>query len=236
MKNGIKISIILGIAASFVPAHPMKELTDDTQVPTQKYHAKSLHVESDWSGAGYWYSLVALAGSGNIILEGLKEKSYQGDRRIANIMKSLGVMSHFQNEGVLLTKTKPVSYFEYNFSDCPDLVQTVAVICAANEIKAVFRGIESLRIKETDRISALQNELSKIGAQLTEQGNGTWHLIPATNLSKDSTIEIKTYEDHRMAMAFAPLVTRTNLIIENPDVVIKSYPNFWNDLHKAGIN
>jgi 3-phosphoshikimate 1-carboxyvinyltransferase len=151
-------------------------------------------------------------------------------------MKSLGVMSHFQNEGVLLTKTNPVSYFEYNFSDCPDLVQTVAVICAASTIKAVFTGLESLRIKETDRISALQNELSKIGAQLTEQSKGTWHLIPATTLSKDSTIEINTYDDHRMAMAFAPLVTRTNLIIENPDVVIKSYPNFWKDLHKAGIN
>jgi 3-phosphoshikimate 1-carboxyvinyltransferase len=203
----------------------------------QQYKPIHFKVESDWSGASYWYSFIALCQKGSLHLEGLKKDSLQGDRAIAEIMSRLGVKSTFNEKGVLLEKSAHENEISLDFAGCPDLAQTVAVACAAKGISCRMTGLESLRIKETDRIFALQNELAKIGARLDEESPGVWSLIPG-NLDKlpGSPITIKTYEDHRMAMAFAPLATMTDLIIKDPNVVQKSYPGFWDDMRKAGFS
>jgi 3-phosphoshikimate 1-carboxyvinyltransferase len=203
----------------------------------QQYKPIHFKVESDWSGASYWYSFIALCRKGSLHLEGLKKDSLQGDRAIAEIMSRLGVKSTFNEKGVLLEKSAHENEISLDFAGCPDLAQTVAVACAAKGISCRMTGLESLRIKETDRIFALQNELAKIGARLDEESPGVWSLIPG-NLDKlpGSPITIKTYEDHRMAMAFAPLATMTDLIIKDPNVVQKSYPGFWDDMRKAGFS
>jgi len=204
-------------------------------IKPSQYQPKSFSVESDWSGASYWFGIVALAQKAEILLLGLKSDSLQGDSKIMEIMQFLGVKSEFTPTGLLLTKQNSESKFTYDFSNCPDLAQTVAVVCAAKGIQAEFTGLESLRIKETDRILALQNELAKIGATLQEKGS-KWTLIPAMNLkSKKDTISIETYDDHRMAMAFAPLAALMDLEIRNPSVVDKSYPSFWNHMKLAGF-
>ena len=207
----------------------------EIEVPNQLYRANHYSVESDWSGASYWYSLLALAKDGRLKLSGLKQHSFQGDQVIVDIMKQLGVASEFDNDGVLIKKTSHQKEFQYNFSDCPDLVQTVAVVCAVKGIKGKLSGLKSLRIKETDRILALQRELAKIGAGLDEISDDTWLIKPVKNPDQlPGDIRISTYEDHRMAMAFAPLGILTKLIIDDPFVVNKSYPRFWNEFEKAG--
>jgi len=198
------------------------------------YGSGSYTIESDWSGASYWYSLVALADSAEIKLLGLRRDSFQGDQAIAEIIGNLGVETAYESDGVRLMKQDSVQDFTYNFSDCPDLAQTVAVACAAKGVHCIMTGLESLRIKETDRIAALQNELGKMGAELQEE-NGRWTLVPVQNEAPYDDLVIETYDDHRMAMAFAPLVMQSPLTIENPDVVQKSYPRFWNDLRKAEV-
>ncbi len=202
-------------------------------IAPQPYRAGEYTIEADWSGASYWYSLVALAAAAQVKLTGLRKDSFQGDRVVVDIMDQLGVASAFETDGVLLTKKEAVDTFQCDFSHCPDLAQTVAVVCAAKGIPCAMSGLESLRIKETDRIAALQQELAKIGATLREKLH--WELLPTQNFSYPSSLFFKTYEDHRMAMALAPLATRTNLVIEEPDVVKKSYPGYWRDLQKAGV-
>ncbi|MTI29380.1 3-phosphoshikimate 1-carboxyvinyltransferase, partial [Xanthovirga aplysinae] len=205
-------------------------------ISPQSYQPTTYRIESDWSGASYWYSFVALAEDAEIKLLGLRKDSYQGDIAIARIMQQLGVESIFDKEGVLLRKKDSLNSTSIDFSDCPDLAQTVAVICAANSIRCEMRGLESLRIKETDRILALQNELAKIGATLIENEPGLWELIPAESFHLPEDLKISTYEDHRMAMAFAPLATKGDIIIEEPDVVNKSYPGFWEHMKLVGFS
>jgi len=202
-------------------------------IAPQEYKKHDYEIEADWSGASYWYAMVALAEEGEVKLLGLRESSLQGDWQIAPIMDKLGVASVFHSGGVLLTKKESVDNIAIDFKAYPDLAQTIAVICAAKGVKATFTGLESLRIKETDRIAALQHELQKFGAKLTET-NSTWDLIPATD-EFPGHINVKTYDDHRMAMAFAPLVMLGDVTIEDPGVVNKSYPGFWDDLQKAGV-
>lgn len=206
------------------------------QIKPQKYQQVDYRIESDWSGASYWYSFIALCNSGKVHLSGLKSSSLQGDRAIAEIMSELGVSSYFDEQGVWIEKKNVKVDLNYDFTHCPDLAQTVIVACTTKGIKATFSGLESLRIKETDRILALQNELAKIGARLEEEETGKWILSPGHQLPLKEAITIKTYDDHRMAMAFAPLATMTDLIIEFPDVVKKSYPGFWDDMKKAGFS
>jgi 3-phosphoshikimate 1-carboxyvinyltransferase len=203
----------------------------------QQYQPVNFKIESDWSGASYWYSMIALGQKGSLYLNGLKKDSLQGDRVIADMMSRIGVQSTFEEKGILLNKSVHKEVLSLDFADCPDLAQTVAVVCAAKGILCRMTGIESLRIKETDRIFALQNELAKIGARLDENAPGVWSLIPGDlrNLSK-APVTIKTYEDHRMAMAFAPLATLVDLKIEDPEVVKKSYPGFWDDMASAGFS
>src|SRR5690606_33301552 len=135
--------------------------------------------------------------------------------------------------GVRLSKGAGDSSIEWDFTHCPDLAQTVAVVCAAKNIRGRFTGLESLRIKETDRIAALQNELRKIGADLVEGDKFGWILKPTTALPAKAVFA--TYKDHRMAMAFAPLATLMDVEVEKPEVVRKSYPNFWNDVRSVGF-
>lgn len=199
------------------------------------YHQGDYAVESDWSGASYWLSIASQAPERSIKLLGLREDSLQGDKEIIRIMEYLGVNSHFDATGLVVQGGGAQQDFEYDFQHCPDLAQTVAVACALNGVRCVMTGLHSLRIKETDRIAALQQELSKLGAQLIEEGD-TWTLLPpATQGYRNQTITIHTYEDHRMAMAFAPIALHTELIIEDPVVVHKSYPRYWDNLEQTGI-
>jgi len=195
------------------------------RVKPGKYQPTTFSVESDWSGASYWFSLLACADSGELFLKGLKAESLQGDAKIVAIMDKLGVESEFASDGVILTKKAISGLPSFDFTHCPDLAQTVAVTCALTGQTSDFTGLESLRIKETDRIDALQKELAKIGALLEERKEGVFTLVPATHIP--DRVSIATYDDHRMAMAFMPLITRTKLEIEDPEVVNKSYPSFW---------
>lgn len=207
-------------------------------VPAKDYEPKPYSVESDWSGASYWYSVVALADDAEVELLGLKEKSLQGDSAIVQIMRPLGVESTFTETGVRLTKIPAQSSLSVDFTNCPDLAQTVAVCCAVNGTALTLTGIESLKIKETDRVAALQAELQKIGAELVEvETNSRYEVRPKANAeARTDTPRIHTYEDHRMAMAFAPAAMKQDLIVDEPGVVAKSYPSFWDDFSKvAGV-
>lgn len=190
-------------------------------------------VESDWSGASYWFSLLACADEGELFLKGLKAESLQGDAMIVEIMDKLGVQSEFQETGISLKKKVVLGLPSFDFTHCPDLAQTVAVTCALIGQTSEFSGLESLRIKETDRIDALQKELAKIGALLEERKAGVFTLVPASEIP--AKVKVATYDDHRMAMAFMPLITRTELEIEDPEVVNKSYPSFWKHCALLGI-
>jgi len=204
-------------------------------IPAQEFKSSTITVEPDWSAASYWYAIAALSEESLISLPYLKQNSLQGDSRISQIMESFGISTRFTAEGLELAKT--TSEIKGNFfdlKDCPDLAQTVIVVSAALGHNATFTGLETLKIKETDRVAALQNELAKIGVKLNEE-NEHYHL-DCSELHFPDKITIKTYEDHRMAMAFAPLALKINqLEIEEPTVVGKSYPAFWEDLKKAGF-
>ncbi len=212
-------------------------------IPNQQYRPAQYTVEADWSSASYWFAFTALAKEAEIILPNVTERSLQGDRVIVDIMSQLGVQADFFDTSLRLTKKEHVSHLSWGFKDCPDLAQTVLPVCAAKGISGEFTGLESLRIKETDRIAALQNELGKIGAKLTEPAVGRWRLavggsvLESTSNFKHQTsnLEINTYHDHRMAMGFAPWATFTNIRIEAPEVVNKSYPGFWDDMKSVGF-
>ncbi len=202
-------------------------------VNKQEYTANEYKIESDWSGASYWYSVVALAEKAEIELLGLKKASLQGDSAIVGIMEKLGVASQFTTDGILLTKKDHQKEVTIDFADCPDLAQTVVACAAAKSIKLKITGIESLKIKETDRILALQNELKKYNASFNELSDGWYEVIPSTSIP--DSLKINTYDDHRMAMAFAPLAFMAKIELEDKHVVNKSYPGYWEDLKKAGF-
>lgn len=201
----------------------------------QSFKQSVLSVEPDWSAASYWYAMAALAPEAHLFLPGLNAYSLQGDSRIAEIMANFGITSRFKEGGVDISKEeKNVIRKIFDFKECPDLAQTVIVVCAALGHNATFTGLETLKIKETDRVKALQNELKKIGVKLTEK-NFTYKL-DCSGLSFPDELVVRTYEDHRMAMAFAPLALVINKVeIEDHKVVEKSYPHFWDDMKKAGF-
>lgn len=212
---------------------------NEITVPEQDYFARDFTVEADWSGASYWYGILSLCVSGEILLENLQLESLQGDANIAGWFEQFGVFSTQKENGVLLIKKEVPSPEKLNidFIENPDVAQTMACLCVAKEIPFHFSGLKTLKIKETDRISALQNELSKFGAVLTEPGLGelAWHGIIDSSQKKETPI-IETYHDHRMALAFAPMALAGNPIqINDPMVVTKSYPAFWDDLKKVGF-
>lgn len=199
-------------------------------IPAQKYSESPYAVESDWSGASYWYSMVALSPFEDSSLEllGLKEESLQGDAAIREIMLPLGVKSSYTGRGYLLTKCEAVSELTWDFTDCPDLAQTISVIAAVKNIILHLTGVESLKVKETDRVLALQKELKKLGAELREIKTNELYTVSGSFISEGIVPEIETYDDHRMAMAFAPVGLLREIVIHEPGVVAKSYPSFWN--------
>ena len=196
----------------------------------------SLVVESDWSSASYFYSLVALSEIGNeLVLSSYKHKSLQGDSVLASIYKNFGVETKFQENAIHIKKAKRSSLkngVELDLSNAPDIAQTIAVTCLGLGLKCNLTGLHTLKIKETDRLLALKTEIEKLGGQV---------IISDASLQLKETQEIKdnilieTYNDHRMAMAFAPLALKTEIIIEDAEVVSKSYPDFWKDLAAIGI-
>ncbi len=198
-------------------------------IPAQKYSAAPFAVESDWSGASYWYSMVALSPFEDSSLEllGLKEASLQGDAAIRDIMLPLGVKSTYTGRGYLLTKCEALSELTWDFTDCPDLAQTISVVAAVKNIVLHLTGVESLKVKETDRVLALQNELKKLGAELREMKTNELYTVSGSFISEGIVPEIDTYDDHRMAMAFAPVGLLREIVIHEPGVVAKSYPSFW---------
>ena len=205
-------------------------------VPSQEYKPVKFNVESDWSAASYWYEIVALLGEGEILLKGLKKNSCQGDAEVAELFALLGVRSSYTKEGVLLTATgEMTSCMIYNFVDQPDLVQTFVVTCCLLNIPFSFTGLETLKIKETNRTAALITEMAKLGYKLneTEEGALEWK---GDKIRSSKNPVIDTYEDHRMAMSFAPAAIKiSGLAINNPEVVSKSYPMFWEDLKRVGF-
>jgi 3-phosphoshikimate 1-carboxyvinyltransferase len=205
-------------------------------ITPQSFKNETFYVEPDWSAASYWYAITALASEARVFLPGLKPYSLQGDSLITEIMASFGITSQFKNGGVEIIKDQPkFTNKVYDLKECPDLAQTVIVICAILGYEATFTGLETLKIKETNRVLALQNELAKIGVKLIEKN--LFYTLDCTNLHFPEKITIATYEDHRMAMAFAPLGLKINTVeIEDALVVEKSYPNYWEDLKKAGFD
>ncbi|MCR5575036.1 MAG: 3-phosphoshikimate 1-carboxyvinyltransferase [Bacteroidaceae bacterium] len=195
-------------------------------------------IENDWSAASYWYEMVALSqdGQASITLPHLKRISSQGDCQVAELFKQLGVQTEFTAKGIRIFKQGEVCQrFDYNFVEIPDLAQTFTVTCCLLGIPFRFTGLHTLRIKETDRISALINELHKLGYVLHAEGDDVlqWD---GEKCQPEPEPVITTYDDHRMAMAFAPASLRLPLIkIEHPEVVTKSYPHFWEDLAKANF-
>ena len=203
------------------------------------YEDRPLTVEGDWSGASYWYELAAVAAhcghEVEILLNGLTAQSKQGDRVVAEMFEPLGVATEYTAEGARLLNSESRiqnSEFKKDFTHCPDIAQTLAVTCCLLGVPFTFDGIHSLRIKETDRVAALIAELRKLGYVLRAEGDKqlVWD---GERTEPTSTPAIATYDDHRMAMAFAPAVLcHEGLTIENPEVVSKSYPGFWEDLEQ----
>ncbi len=205
-----------------------------TVKPSIVIRHSSFEIESDWSSASYWYSIVALSKNAEITLLGLTKGSSQGDSVLPEIYRKLGVNSEFKNGDLLLRKSgATITNLTYDFSDCPDIAQTVAVTCLGLKINCHLTGLSTLKHKETDRLLALKNELEKFGSYVTITNDS----IEIENNNLNSlNLTIETYNDHRMAMCFAPLaLIYNNLNIQNPEVVQKSYPLFWEHLKLIGV-
>ena len=213
---------------------------NEITVPEQNYFARDFTVESDWSGASYWYEILSLCDSGEILLKNLQLESLQGDANIAGWFTQFGVISTQKTDGVMLTKNENISSEKlvHDFIENPDVAQTLACLCVAKKIPFHFSGLKTLKIKETDRISALQNELAKFGAVLTEPVHGELFWDGKINMAILSEIPlIETYHDHRMALAFAPMALAGFPVkINDPMVITKSYPGFWDDLRTTGFS
>ena len=218
----------IGITTSFkdqiIQVHPFEEAKKQT-----------LEVESDWSSASYFYSIAALSSIGSEIrLSSYKKESLQGDAILANIYKSFGVETVYETNSIILRKTKEPNkeHLSIDLNKAPDIAQTIAVTCYGLGVSCELLGLHTLKIKETDRLEALHSELTKLGANISVTPNSLY-LKSRSEIVADVSIE--TYNDHRMAMAFAPLGMKIPLEILDADVVTKSYRNFWKDLQKIGF-
>jgi 3-phosphoshikimate 1-carboxyvinyltransferase len=203
--------------------------------PQKKPRLKTQIVESDWSSASYYFSIVALSGESEIHLTSYKQNSLQGDRVLREIYSKLGVSSSIEGQTLILKKEKVdlADVLEWDLSKTPDIAQTIAVSCYGLGVGCKLRGLHTLKIKETDRLQALYNELTKLGAQV-KVTHESLELEAGSNFVAD--LSLPTYNDHRMAMAFAPLALKVPLTIENAEVVSKSYPTFWKDLEQINFN
>lgn len=216
-------------------------------VPHKKYHSQPFHVEADWSAASYFYEIAAFAESAKIKLNGLHKNSLQGDADVANIGSKLGIHTTFDDRSITLTKdvkTAFPKYFEYNFIKVPDIAQSISVLCAGIGCSILFSGLQTLKIKETDRISALKNEhakmrvaFSRMPGRFSEKTGIEYYMQEGScHTLNDIIPAIDTYNDHRMAMCFAPLGMLFPIKINDPAVVTKSYPGYWKDLKCLGFS
>jgi len=232
------IELTLKLMKKFGVRHTWK--MNEIRIDEQVYRPVKYTVEADWSGASYWYSMAALSDESDLLLNGLRLQSLQGDANQAEWFSSyFGVVSKQEGNNVRLTKINiPVpKVLELDFIENPDIAQTIAVLAVCKNIPFHFKGLATLKIKETDRILALQAELSKFGAKLLEPRNGelVWDGTIDPILLQNPPV-IATYHDHRMALAFAPAaMVYTKIIIDDPQVISKSYPGYWNDLEKIGF-
>ena len=213
------------------------------KIVTQKYIAKDYFVESDWSSASYLYAIAALSNESDITIKGLTNQALQGDSAISNMMTSFGVESTFSDRSVRITKINndPVPFYEYDFISQPDIAQTMSIIGAGKGTSMLFSGLQTLAIKETDRTKALKNELKKydvsfvkMPTRFAQKSEVQYYTQEGTAIPNEEA-EIETYDDHRMAMAFAPLSLMMPLRIKDKEVVRKSYPNYWKDLEQLGF-
>lgn len=200
--------------------------------PKKQIDNKVITVESDWSSASYFYSLVALSENAEITLTSFKRNSLQGDRSLEEIYKHFGVKTEFKKDSMIISKIRKPNLNPLNIDliNSPDLAQTIAVTCFGLGIACNLEGLHTLKIKETDRLVALYNELTKLGADI-EVTKESLHLKASKNINKN--IAIDTYHDHRMAMAFAPLAIKVPMIINDAEVVTKSFTSFWNDFESV---
>ncbi len=238
------IDMTIGIMKEFGVI--VEDTGDKIIVLPQKYVAKDYYVEGDWSAASYYYAIAALSAKANIKIKGLFKKSLQGDSAIAKIAEKFGVTTEFSNSDLTITRDENSftnSYIEQDFLETPDIAQSVAVMCAGTGKHGLFSGLQTLKIKETDRINALQVELAKVGVhfvklpqKFAKKSSKEYYLLEgdARNHSGDVPT-FDTYEDHRMAMCLAPLAKLYPIKFNNPDVVSKSYPGFWKDLQTLGF-
>lgn len=247
LKNGLKIDLI-GETTSFpyikMTQSIMDQLGFETAFDGNQISIKSASsvkinhwkIESDWSSASYFYSIVALADRSEISLKSFFEESKQGDAALTGIYEKFGVKTTHSNGKIILSKIRdfnPPNFISLNLKNTPDLAQTIAVTCLGLNIDCKLSGLHTLRIKETNRLTALKNEIEKLGGnvKITDR---SFELLNTGKINEN--ILIDTYNDHRMAMAFAPLGLRVPININNPKVVSKSYPDFWDDLQKIGFN
>ncbi len=250
LQNGIELNLVGEITS--VPYIKMTlALLNDLNIktsfegnvikvsPKQEVESKVMTVESDWSSASYFYSIVALSEIGTqITLSSYKQNSLQGDSSLVEIYKTLGVETVFENNSIKLKKTAVHDSFPFgegwDGANSPDIAQTIAVTCFGLGIGCHLTGLHTLKIKETDRLEALRIELTKLGATISVT-NDSLTLEASSNDVIARNEGISTYNDHRMAMAFAPLALKVPIIIENAEVVSKSYPDFWEDMKKIGF-
>jgi 3-phosphoshikimate 1-carboxyvinyltransferase len=212
-------------------------------VSPQRYHHSAdemedgFEIEADWSAASYWYAMAAFSEKVDLTLKGLRKTSLQGDSILPDLFTLYGVSTEILEDGIRLTKSPVlIDRFGYDFIDCPDIVQTMGVVTSALGIPCLYRGLRTLKIKETDRGNALRNELKKFGLDFQVKSDDAAWFMETKGISEPIDMSIATYDDHRMAMAFASLAMKTGRVrIENPQVVSKSYPAFWNDMAAVGF-
>ena len=240
LKNKITsrpyIEMTLKLMEQFGVKHVWKG--NEIRIAEQSYKARPFSVEADWSGASYWYEMAVMADELDLELIGLTTESLQGDAQIAKWFEQLGIDTVATEAGSRLVKNGKLlpKNLNLNFIENPDVAQTFAVLCVMKQIPFHFTGLETLKIKETNRIAALQDELAKFGAQITEPVHGELKWDGTFSLEKQATPEIETYHDHRMALAFAPACqVYGSVAILDPMVVTKSYPGYWEDLKKVGF-
>lgn len=245
LENGIELTLVGEITS--IPYIKMTlALLNDLQIqtsfegnvikvyPKPEVASKVMTVESDWSSASYFFSLVALSDTATIALSSYKGTSLQGDSALVEIYAKIGVETYFEENKMTLTKIKNFNFEDVTFdlNNTPDIAQTIVVTCLGLGIGCHLTGLHTLKIKETDRLEALRIEMTKLGANITVTNDS---LTLAASNHINSNVSIATYNDHRMAMAFAPLALKVPIIIDNAEVVSKSYPDFWEDLKTLGF-
>ena len=251
LKNGLEIELLGEITSIPYIKMTLQILTDlgienhfigNTIVvkPAQKLLQNVFTVESDWSSASYFYSIVALQNIGfSVTLLAYKQNSLQGDSVLQTIYQTFGVQTVFNEHSITLTKiSQPTkNQVEIDLQNAPDIAQTIAVTCLGLGIGCNLTGLQTLKIKETDRLVALENEISKFGAQITTTNDSlSLQNFDVTTFKNLKPIKIKTYQDHRMAMAFAPLAAKCELKILEAEVVSKSFVDFWDNMKTLGFN